>query len=285
MDRDENITMDEDTIEYDTASSLLNGYIAIFLNNAKIANDNGNDRCLFYRGQADKTFLLTPSVFRKGLLSKEHSLIYELLLNSPIEFSGSDSSFERLIKMQHYGSPTRLLDVTLNPLVALYFACIGLPDADGEVIVFYDYMKYPNTIDVKCLVELAEYNGSSERQMLGFLSERGFRDIELGNLTKITHIPVKAPRSNERIKRQNGAFILAGLCGIEEGNPYQKVSFDLKPLLVKDFGDAIQRSIIIPKSDKAQLIKELDVLGINHSVLFPELEHQAAYIRNIFEEG
>ena len=285
MNQDENIMMDEDAIDYDPSSPLLNEYIAIFLKNAMTAFDNGNDRTLFYRGQADKTFQLTPSVFRKRLLSKEHSLIHELLLNSPIEFSNNDSSFERLIKMQHYGSPTRLLDVTTNPLVALYFACQECPDKDGEVIVFYDYMKYPNTTDVKCLVELAEYNGSTERHMLGFLSDRGFRDIELGNLTKITHISVKAPRSNERIKRQSGAFILVGVHGVEDGEPYQKVSFDLKPLLIKDFGDSISRSIIIPKTEKGQLLKELDVLGINHSVLFPELEHQAAYIRNIHEEG
>lgn len=41
---------------------------------------------------------------------------------------------------------------------------------------------------------------------------------------------------------------------------------------------------IIPKEDKGQLLKELESFGINHGFLFPELEHQAAYIKNKYEE-
>ncbi len=43
---------------------------------------------------------------------------------------------ESLALMQHYEAPTRVLDLTENALVALYFACIGNDNFDGEIIVF-----------------------------------------------------------------------------------------------------------------------------------------------------
>ncbi|MCL1945866.1 MAG: FRG domain-containing protein [Chitinivibrionia bacterium] len=285
LDSDEIILANEETGDYETDSPLLGKYVELFLNNAQIANAQNDKRILFYRGQSDKMYSLTPSVFRNGLLSNEHLLIQDLLLNSPDEFSSIESNVECLIKMQHYGLPTRLFDVTTNPLIALFFACNDKSDKDGEVIVFYDYMQHPNTIDVKCLAALAEYSGSSERQLLSFLTDRGLTNLELGNLTKLTHIPIEAPQNNERIRRQHGAFLLVGIHDNEDGNTYQKASFDLRPYLVKDFGDDISRSIIVPKEEKKHLLEELNVFGINHSFLFPELEHQAIYIRNKYERS
>jgi len=284
LNSEESALMDEINIDHESNSLLLGKYIATFLNDKKTTSNEDDKRVLFYRGQSDKMYSLTPSIFRKGLLSEEHNLMYDLLLSSPEEFDGIENTLERLIKMQHYGLPTRLLDVTMNPLVALFFACNKNADKDGEVIVFYEYMQRSSNIDVRCLVALAEYSGSTERQMLGFLTEKGLTNPDLRNLIKITHIPIEAPRNNERIRRQSGAFVVVGINGNEEGNLFQKIRFDLKPLLVRDFGDGISRSIIIPKESKSQLIKELDVLGINHAFLFPELEHQTMYLRKKYEE-
>ena len=51
------------------------------------------------------------------------------------EFENCILHNEKLSKMQHYGVPTRLLDVTTNALVALYFACENNFREDGAVFL------------------------------------------------------------------------------------------------------------------------------------------------------
>lgn len=79
---------------------------------------------LFYRGHADEGWKLLPSIFRveKGL-EKEHLLFRDMVAHTPQSFAECKSALDYLVQMQHYELPTRLLDVTMNPLVALFFAC------------------------------------------------------------------------------------------------------------------------------------------------------------------
>ena len=78
----------------------------------------------FYRGHADVLWDLKASIFRsdKGI-KNEHLLFRDMVAHEPQDFSQCKSALDYLVQMQHYGLPTRLLDVTTNPLVALYFAC------------------------------------------------------------------------------------------------------------------------------------------------------------------
>lgn len=99
----------------------------------------------FFRGHSDARYELTPSLLRKWengdwqFMPSEDRLCKELLIAHHDEFHGDDYCFDRLVRMQHYGLPTRLLDISGNPLVALFFACSCKPDQleiDGEVIIF-----------------------------------------------------------------------------------------------------------------------------------------------------
>ena len=99
----------------------------------------------FFRGHEDERFELKPSLLRKSpegewqYMLSEDRLCKELLIAHYDEFQADEFCFDRLVRMQHYGLPTRLLDISGNPLIALFFACNGSPtltNVDGEVIVF-----------------------------------------------------------------------------------------------------------------------------------------------------
>ena len=91
---------------------------------------------IFYRGHADVLWDLKASIFRsnKGI-KKEHLLFRDMVAHEPQDFSQCKSALDYLVQMQHYGLPTRLLDVTTNPLVALYFACQPAGDTSVSRIV------------------------------------------------------------------------------------------------------------------------------------------------------
>lgn len=92
----------------------------------------------FFRGHSNaKEYKLEPSIYREDnkYYHNEDNIIRDAIINNPDEFSDKDTLFDTLVKLQHYGYPTRLLDLTSNPLVAAYFTVRNF-DEDGEIIIF-----------------------------------------------------------------------------------------------------------------------------------------------------
>src|SRR5262249_35052598 len=82
---------------------------------------------LWFRGHEKVNHSLTPSILRRPG-NDTNAYIDELSLTRHFQTMNPDASprdasdFERLVMMQHYLAPTRLLDWTENLLVAMYFA-------------------------------------------------------------------------------------------------------------------------------------------------------------------
>lgn len=248
---------------------------------------------LFFRGHADPNYILRPSIMRTSHLAQNESKIYhELIINCPDDFEKCHSHLEKLVKMQHYGLPTRLLDITRNPLVALYFACESNPESYGELILISPEnheVKYPQSDTVSILASLPVFP-YEKQQEFGQLaadlsvSEREFnkrvsrlihevrleKPAFLSEIKKddiISNFIVYALKNNDRIVKQDGAFIL---CGLPDGEK------TLEEFRYRENG----KKIVVLIDGKKKFLEQLETFSINRAALFPEIECVAEYLKS-----
>lgn len=269
----------------------------------------GSNEELFFRGQKTDFWDVIPSIFRGNFLSVEHTLMQVPLLKAPYEFISINNDFEIMTKYQHYGMCTRLLDLTTNPLVALYFACeeygdvcykgiedeenIKTQEANGVIFFNKKYSVSTNEINIKVISSLSQIDLSNDNTLesiLRKLTERQAISKELEerwkskehfeefiNIIQNNYIVIP-PYNNERLSRQCGMFLLAGCFNFVYTESIRESSIEKG---YKDLRDEFDRKFFyIPGEKKKEILEELDTYNINEATLFPELEHQLSYIKN-----
>lgn len=277
----------------DTVCASVTEYLdAVFALQTRVGT-----RC--YRGQANKKWRPEPSVLRGMSTDAEPAIISELMLESPEDFAGDYSMFDKLVRAQHYSLPTRLLDVSLNPLVGLFFACHDrAPDAsaaDGQIFVLdfrEDRVKYADSDAVALICNLARLKDDEKQEIRALASDamdgnaaktakflnceaarRLYQFVRMekpyfqptakpGDLQKYFFVMPK--KNNRRIIAQSGAFVAAGLLtykGMEKSSAIKTTK------------------ISIPAQNKTAILQHLDALNINSRTLFPEIENISHYIK------
>lgn len=297
----ENIILVETLTDYLTAISDLRGRIK------KEEGAASSAQQLYFRGQANSDWDVTPSAYRGNLLADEPDLIRSAYLRNPVEFRDLSNNFEGLAKLQHYGLPTRLLDVTTNPLVALYFACLPYDEiqeeeetgirkliaTDGAVFYKRTYGRAFQDIEIETVALLATTKIQGDltlERCLGLLVENGVyspsaaQDCRRNGYKSLiqslqNNYFVISTLNNERLIRQSGAFLLPGQYNIVRNT--SDIGNSLIQRATGNLADEFEETrFLIPSEKKGDILDDLDQYNINEGSLFPELEHQMSYIKD-----
>lgn len=235
-----------------------------------------------YRGESECYEVpLEPSLFRQHRLGKfgksvpfsalESVMIDEFKRQSFSSFKSyhtvPNNPLEWLTLAQHYGLPTRLIDWTTNPMVALYFAIEKKDDKDGYIyfnsnIEIFEYDSADSIVFEKgeMLVNGRPYNP----HQYTILGDKSF-DIKADSIYH-EHIIFHRPKYiDERYSNQ---------CTVLACPSSQKIN-------LSKFN---RERVIIPSRIKPILRRYLSKVGINTAFIYPGLSGITANIVQKFSD-
>ena len=246
-----------------------------------------------FRGHGNhEKYKLEPKIFRmKKTQSGSVTQFSQLEYNILADFISEARAYERNILeydihawleiAQHYKVPTRLLDFTENPLVALYFACRSKTHNDASVWILNEksyekkiwnvpYLKI--TTDSQMIVDTII---KREIVLLGKQERNNFPNYEYPWIYKPHY-------RDERMKLQSSMFMIWGSksCALTEMiSEHEYMNFDDNEVIDLD-SSGFLCALKIASEAKSDILKQLDMLGINQKFIYPGLEGVGKTISN-----
>lgn len=247
--------------------------VADFVKSTEKLRERAQITQLWFRGQSLEKFGLIPAVGRpqshNGIRVKniseamEKELLLRFRLRAYQFVKNTMNDWEAMMLARHYGLPTRLLDWTASPLVALYFACSEDQGREGRV---WALNRYPydgdNLLDAIHLSQMKPGHDPFEIYKSNVVTSKKLGTKVTNDAVKILHPLHNSPR----LVSQSGIFTF-------HSNPRKQLE-KYKDVLFDDKRLDIQHLFywVIPKTAKTQIVRSLTGLGISRRTLFPDLE-------------
>lgn len=241
-------------------------------------------REIYYRGQLEKYSSIQPSLARdEGYLFNESLIFNESVKMKADEFSPLLMPLQMLSKLQHYGIPTRLVDVTVDPLIALYFAVENVDDISNGNVLIYLNSGYDFDSDHARLLSLLATLPDNNIDIILDEYKKVFgskiaADIALTYIEEPIFIKQcdQLKELNPRLYNQRGTFLICGNDIFDRTIKKNLRSLDtIKPNM----------TIRIPYEYKQFIKGQLDAkYGINNVAIYPELPSVADYIRRKYKK-
>ena len=278
---------------------------------------HGDEAVLYFRGESRCFPQLRPSVMRdpeqgeSSLRSSEGEMLDDLMTRQPEAFPPADSALAQWVLAQHHGLRTRLLDITRNPLVALYNACNNHSDEDGQLHVLgvpRSLIKPFNSDTVSLLASFAKLPRTEQNILLGktqvdapedtlphradfmvgadpFRKAKGhlyniirqgtphFEErVDIRDLFRV--FVVEPQRSFERLRAQSGAFLVSAFHERFERNEILQWNQH-----IPSYSYFV---LTLPQAQKDSVLSDLGLFNVTRETLFPSIDEAASAVTKQF---
>lgn len=242
-----------------------------------------NVGALYFRGQSDQGYGLSTSLHRFARSESSKDLTEELLghleraILKEAASHGLDKNVspgELLMILQHHEAPTRLLDVSLKPLEALYFAVEKSDAKDGRLFVL--------SLNNQSTLSLA---GKNDLPWTDYVRSKG---KAAGEWTQSVRLVDEQPL-DPRMIAQQGRFLVGGIqrayadlniwydqqLRVVERQAISMLSVNFPKVTQSRMGatswPAIGWTVRVPAEWKNELRQRLSARGIRHDSMYPDL--------------
>ncbi len=228
---------------------------------------------LVFRGLARSSYSNVSSLAR---LTGEYASLERHLIRNFRKYAHREAPgptmWDWLSLAQHHGLPTRLLDWTFSPLVALHFATATWPD-DDAVLLAVDCEAAHGLLPDSLRGELRREGALVfTTEMLADQASDMSELDELGRDEDPFVLFFEPPSLDERIVNQ--AAVLSTLSDAE----YQMSEW-------LDAHPDLWQAWLIPPKVKLEIRERLDQANVNERVLLPDLDGLAAWLRRYYSPG